>query len=193
MCEPTTVTMTYLAIASGAVSAASQIQQGNEANAVAKYNAREQENQATRVRNKGTEEENIKRRETAEFLSKQRAMLGASGIDLGSGSAADLQQDTELLGEVDALRIRSNFDDQATQMERQAELTRQQGRSAKRAGQISALGTALSTAATVGMINATPVGAGELGKNGAASIGGKGGFSGKWYTPDSSANVFAIS
>lgn len=154
MCEPTTVTMTYLAIAAGATQAYSQVQQGRQAMGTARFNSREQENQATAIRNKGTEEENIKRRENAEFLSQQRAMLGASGIDIDSGSAADLQQDTQILGEVDALRVRRNFQEQADVVERQAEQTLQEGRSKRRAANTQALGTALTTAATVGMINA---------------------------------------
>ena len=175
MCDP--VTMTTLAVVAGATQAYSQVQAGRTAEATGNYNAREMENQATSIRNKGTEEENIKRRETAEFLSKQRAMLGASGIDIGSGSAADLQQDTELLGEVDALRIRRNFTDQAETVERQSELTRSEGRSAKRAANLSALGTVLTTAATVGMINA-PVPAGAAAP--AATSGGT--VAPKWYT-----------
>ena len=100
MCDP--VTMTTLAIVAGGTQAYSQVQQGKTAKATGDFNAREMENQATSIQNKGTEEENIKRRETAEFLSKQRALLGASGIDIDTGSAGDLQQDTDLLGEVDS-------------------------------------------------------------------------------------------
>lgn len=151
MCDP--VTMSTLAVVAGGVQAYSQIQQGQSASAAADYNARELENQATSIRNKGTEEENIKRRETAEFKARQRAMLGASGIDIDSGSAADLQQDTDLLGEVDALRIRRNFNERADVADTQAEITAAEGRAAKRASNLAAAGTILSTGASVGRVN----------------------------------------
>lgn len=183
MCEPTTVTMTYLAIAAGATQAYSQVQQGKDAMGTARFNARELENQATDIRNKGTEEENIKRRENAEFLSQQRAMLGASGIDIDSGSAGDLQQDTQLLGEVDALRIRRNFQDQADVAERQSVQVLAEGRAQRRAANTKALGTALSTAATVGMINA-PVPAG-------APVATTGTVSPKWYADMTAAPKFS--
>lgn len=172
MCEPTTMTVMALTAAAGATQAYSQIQQGRATEASANFNAREMENQATRIRNKGVEEENIQRRSTAEFLARQRAMLGASGIDIQSGSAADLQQDTEVLGEVDALRVRRNFSEQADVAERQALQTRAEGKAAKRAANVSALGTVLTTAASVGMMGAKPP---------------PGTVSPKWYTPNSAA------
>jgi len=184
MCDP--VTMTTLSIVAGGTQAFSQVQQGKEAMGVARYNAREQENQATAIRNKGVEEENIQRRQTAETLSLQRAQLAASGIDIDAGSAGDLQADTELLGEVDALRVRTNFLDQADTVDRQADLTISQGRAARRASNLAAVGTVLSTAATVGMINA-PVPAASAGAAGAAS-GSNGAVASKWYSTNSSLN-----
>lgn len=171
MCDP----VTAMAVTAGVVSAYSSVQAGENANAVAKYNAREQENQATRTRNKGVEEENIQRRKNAEFLSRQRAQIGANNIDIESGSAADLQVDTELLGEVDALRIRRNFSDQAEQMERQSELTRAQGKDAKRAGYIKAGATLLTTAASAaGGLASSPASVGT----GAAQTGAVGASAG---------------
>jgi hypothetical protein len=149
MCDPVTAAL-VLTAAAGGVTAYSQVQQGHNARDVARYNAREMENQATNTRNKGTEEENIQRQKTAELLSRQRAQLGANGIDIDSGSAADLQQDTEILGEIDALRIRTNYADEAATIDRQAGLTKLQGENANRAGKLSAFGTVLTTAASMG-------------------------------------------
>lgn len=157
MCEPVTI----LAVSGLVMSAVSSVQQGNAAKSAGRYNAREAENEATRTRNKGTEEENKQRQRVSALASRQRAALGASGVDIDSGSAAAIQEDTKLFGEVDALRIRTNFQDRAGSLDRGAELTRAQGDSAQRAGQFKAAGSLLSAAGA--------------------------GVSSKWYTPDSSA------
>lgn len=182
MCDP--VTASTLMVVAGATQAYGQVEQGRNARDVAEYNARELENQAISTRNKGVEEENIQRRKTAQLQSLQRAQLGAAGVDIDMGSAADIQQDTELLGEVDALRIRTNFEDQATQMERQGALTLQQGKRAERAGYISAAGTLLGSmagaASVEGGIFSSAGGAGSTGSLAGSPV------NAKWYNSSSS-------
>lgn len=131
-------------LASTAVSAYSSVQQGNYQKDVSRYNARVGENEATRTRNAGNEAEMRARQETAQLLSRQRAQLAANNVEIDSGSALQLQEDTRMQGEVDALRIRSNFGDQARTMDDQATLTRSQGNMAKRAGNLSAGSSILS-------------------------------------------------
>lgn len=160
MCSPTLA----LTAVAGLASAYQQRQQGKYQKGVADYNARVAENEAIETRNAGVERENIHRRKVAELMSKQRAQAGASGIDINTGSPLQLQQDTELLGEVDALRIRSNFDRRGNALDTQATLTRAQGKQAQAAGNMNAMGTLLSTGATVAT-----------------------GVSDKWMTPDSAA------
>ena len=159
MCVPAAAAMT---IGSGLLSAYGMYQEGQQADAVAKYNARQTENEAVKTRNAYTEKENDHRRQVAELMSKQRAKFGASGVDVSSGSALDLQTDTLDIGETDALRIRSTADDEVKSMNEQAKLTRQQGKNAAKAGKISAVGSLLSTGGQV---------------------------AGKWYTPSSAANA----
>lgn len=166
MCDPVTATVVVTAVAGG-MTAYQQYEQGKFQKGVAEYNARVAENEAQDVRNAGVERENIQRRKTAELLSKQRAQLGAANVDLGSGSALQLQEDTELLGEVDALRIRENFIDRADSIDTGAALTRRQGAFAKAAGRNQAGATLLSTAGSV-------IGTG---------------VDGNWFTPDSAANA----
>ena len=101
------------------------------------------------------------------MLSKQRAQLGAANIDLSSGSALQLQEETVALGEADALRIRSNFSNQAGSLDRSAELTAAKGEFAESAGKSASFGTLLQGASTV------------LGT----------GVADKWFTPTSAANV----
>lgn len=165
MCDPVTMTA-VTTMASTAYSVVTQQRQGRFQEKTADYNARVAQNEAVKTREKGVEEENIQRRKTAELLSKQKAQLGAAGVELGSGSALQLQEQTETLGEVDALRIRSNFEDRALSLETGAELTEQQGEFAKTAAQTKSFGTLLSgTAATLDT-----------------------GIADKWFTPSSSAN-----
>lgn len=159
MCEAFSA---YAAYAAAAVSAYSGYQSGRRTKKVNEYNAREAENTATDLRNKGIEEENKQRQKTAELISKQRAALGASGVDIDSGSAADLQQDTELLGEVDALKIRRNYTDEADATERKSVLISSEGQAAQNAATLSSVGSLLDSSASV---------------------------SSKWYTPESSASI----
>ena len=72
-----------------------------------------------------------------------------------------------MLGEADALRIRSTTEAQTGSLLTQAELTRSEGEYAQIAGQNKALGSILK---------------------GASSISGSG-VADKWFTPDSSATA----
>ena len=168
MCEPTTI-MAVTTIAAAGFTANQQRKQGRFQKATADYNARVSENEAEEVRNAGVEQENIQRRRTAELLSKQRAQLGAANVDLSSGSALQLQEETQALGEADALRIRSNFENKAAALDTGAGLTQSEGAFAQSAGETAAVGTILSGSGTaVGQANST-------------------GVSSRWFTPQSAA------
>lgn len=162
MCDPVTI-MATVAVVSAAFTAQQQVQQGEFQRGVSEYNARVAENEAEETRRAGVEAENIQRRKTAELISKQRAQLGAANIDLGSGSALQLQEEAAALGEADALRIRSNFEARARSLETGADLTLSEGVFAEQAGQTAAAGTLLQGAST------------------ALSTG----VADKWFTPDS--------
>lgn len=168
MCEPTTI-MAVTTIAATGFTAQQQRKQGRFQKATADYNARVTENEAEEVRSAGVEEENIQRRRTAELLSKQRAQLGAANVDLSSGSALQLQEETQALGEADALRIRSNFENKADALDASAGLTSSEGSFAQSAGDTAAVGTLLSgTGTAVGLSQST-------------------GVSSRWFTPQSAA------
>ena len=152
-----------LTIATTIAAGYAQKKQGEHEDEIAKYNARVTENEAEKVRAKGVEEENIQREKTAQLLGKQRAQLGAANVDLMTGSPLDIQEDTVLLGEVDALRVRSNFNQEAESLEEQAELTRAHGKFARRAGR-SAFTSSLGIGIGVGVAS-------------------------KWFTPTSAAAI----
>jgi len=52
--------------------------------------------------------EDQQRLQTAAAIGTQRAGFAANGVDVNSGSAANIQDDTAQLGEFDALTIRNN-------------------------------------------------------------------------------------
>ena len=165
MCEPTTI-MAGVAIVSAAFTANQQVQQGKYQKGVADYNAAVAENEAQEVRDAGVEAENTQRRKTAELISKQRAQLGAANIDLSSGSALQLQEDTIALGEADALRIRSNYEHQSASLMGESELISNQGTAAESTGKSGAVGSLLQ---------------------GAAGVAGSG-VADKWFTSSSAAS-----
>lgn len=160
MCDPVTISVAVMAAGTVMQGYAAK-QQGEFENDVSKFNARQLENEAVRTRNKGTEEEIRQRDKTAQLTSLQRAQLGASGVDVGSGSALSLQEDADLIGEADALRIRSNFADAATAQEDQALITRAQGKAAKKAGQNAFKASLLKAGGTVAAQWYTPTSAGS--------------------------------
>ena len=164
MCELTTIGM-VLSVVSTVAQGYSAMQQGKYEQDVAEYNARQSENEATRTRNVGVEEENRQRRLMAEMVSRQRAQGAAGGVDVESGSALQQQVDVQTLGEADALRIRSTFGEQADVLDEEASLTRAQGEAASSAGRSAFTGSLLGAGVS---IFASPVAS-------------------KWFTPSSAA------
>jgi len=152
MCNPVAVIQVAAALYGGYSANQQARQQAKATEDTAEYNARINKNEAVKTRNKGVEEENRQRRITAELLGRQRAQLGASGTEVDSGSALQLQQDTIELGEADALRVRSNYDDQARALDSSADLTSIQAdneaSSLRASGKSSLIGGALQAGAS---------------------------------------------
>ncbi len=72
---------------------------------LADINARVAESQARVELMTGQRREQASRLSTAALKGSQRAAMAANGVDLGVGSAAELQATTDLVGEVDAATI----------------------------------------------------------------------------------------
>lgn len=77
-------------------------------------------------------------------LGAQRAALAAQGIDIDSGSAADVQQDTEVLSAMDQMTVKNNAWKEAWGFKVQALNTRAEGDWAMAAGQQAARNTLLT-------------------------------------------------
>ena len=111
MCSPTLAVMAV----STAISAYGSYKQGKAEEAyydyqasVAQKNAQISEANATTAEEEGREAELAKRRETAALISSQRTGYAGSNIDLGSDVVSETLADSAMLGELDALTIRSN-------------------------------------------------------------------------------------
>lgn len=97
------------AAAAGAVSQSSALRtQGKYESSQAATNATMAEMQAEDARNRGEVAAQDKAKQAGQLLGSQRAGLAAQGVALDSGSAANIQKDTEAMSELDQLTIRNN-------------------------------------------------------------------------------------
>jgi hypothetical protein len=95
------------------MSAFGGMQQGRYQAAVAKNNQRLAERQAEDALRRGDLAEDQQRRKTGLILGTQRAGLAGQGTALDEGSPLDIVGDTAMVGETDALTIRSNAEREA--------------------------------------------------------------------------------
>jgi hypothetical protein len=138
------------ALAGTAISAYGVYESGQKQQAVGKYNAKAQENEAIQARYAADIREQQQREQLARLRGKQAAIIGASGVDPGAGSPLLVMVDTARQGELDIGYQRYVTEAQARGYETAAGLTRFKGDQAARAGAISAGGTLLSGAASAG-------------------------------------------
>lgn len=108
-------TAAILTAANTAVSFLGQRKQANATEAQGAYeaaadrqNAGLADQQAADAIARGSIEENRQRLVTRHEIGSTRAGLAASGVDIGSGSALDVQGSEAAIGELDALTIRNN-------------------------------------------------------------------------------------
>lgn len=83
-------------------------------------NAKIAEWQAQDALARGSKAEQAQRLKTAQLRSSQRAGFAARGVALDEGSALNILQDTEYMGELDALTIRDNTAKEAWALRNQA-------------------------------------------------------------------------
>ena len=105
----------------GAVGQANAARQQSKANqaaynsqaAVSRNNAMIAEWQAQDALQRGARSEQQQRLKTASIKGSQRARLAANGVALDEGSALNILDDTDYMGEQDALTIRDNANKEA--------------------------------------------------------------------------------
>lgn len=149
-----------LTIGSTLLGAYGAVQQGEAQAAASNYNAKVADMNATlserRARDaleRGQKEEQHKRTEVQRILGQQRAAQAANGVDLTFGSPLDTIVDTAVLGEMDALTIRTNsareaYDYRVDAVNKRADgtLNRMNAKAAKTSGYLGAAGTVLTGA-----------------------------------------------
>lgn len=156
MCE-LTMALTLAATAIGAVGQAQQAQAtaaSNTYNAqVQEMNAQLADRRAKDAIERGETEEQRKRQQVAAIQGQQRAAMAANGVDLTFGSPLDTIVDTAVLGELDALTIRSNayresydYQVQGVNARSGATMSKMAAASAETGGWLSAAGTVLGGA-----------------------------------------------
>lgn len=143
MCSPS-LAIAGASMAGAGISAAGQYQASKFNEQMAERQAAMQEEAAQDALERGEEQADRQRERTGDLIGEQRAALGASGVQMDSGSALRLQTDSRYQGELDALTIEENAQRQAMGMSRQADQTRIQGEMQGRRGRIGA-GSSLLT------------------------------------------------
>lgn len=133
----------------GGLQAWSQYQTGKYNEKIAKNNAVISRQMAADAITRGKRAEDAHRMKVASMKSSQAAKASAAGLDIGSGSMSDILADTAMMGELDALTIRSNAEREAYGHQVGATNFLAQGRLDRATGRNQAIGTILNTGSKV--------------------------------------------
>lgn len=131
------------------ISAKSAMDQGEVSQKIANNNAIMAGYAANDARARGEEEAQAIQRKAASLKSSQRVNMAAKGLDLGYGTAGDLQDQTDFFAQSDAATARTNAGREAWRSDAQAQDFRSQGAAASYNGNMAAAGTMLSGAGQV--------------------------------------------
>lgn len=120
------------------------------------FNAQVADVQARDAIERGAQDESRFRQGVRLMIGEQRANIAAGNIDVGYGSAVDVQADAAYLGELDAHTIRQNaqreawgFRVQATDLRKRARVARQEGVVLAEAGRAAASATRIGALSNV--------------------------------------------
>jgi hypothetical protein len=148
MCEPVSASTAIILGITGA--ATSLIGSGVEADAARRQGQAEKElaglnadllaRQGVDARMRGATDAGLMRWGTTHTIAQQRALAGASGVAMDSGSTLGLHEDTRFIGELDAATIANNAAREAWGFETQATILRRRGQMAEDAGSAAAVG-----------------------------------------------------
>lgn len=148
MCEPTTIALAFTAVA-GAVSAKGAYDQGQVAKQVGRNNQVMAEYAAQDALRKGEEQAIQARRRGDQVKGAARANMAAKGLDLNSGTAAELQDQTDFFSESDQNTARFNAQRDAWSMRAGGANARAQGDAGAQQGNLQAFSTVLGTGSRV--------------------------------------------
>jgi hypothetical protein len=144
MCSPD-----LLQLSGAGLQAYGQYQQGRAAEQVGRNNQIMGEYAAQDAQARGEEDAMAVRRKADQLKGAQRSRMAASGIDLGVGTAAEIQDQTDFFGEQDINTARNNAKREAWALRTQGAQAAAQGRFAAQQGRMAAFSTMLSAAGQV--------------------------------------------
>lgn len=127
-----------------AVSAGSAYRQGQYAEAVGEANAQADRQTAQTLKDKAEFDVQQHRRDVSKLKSSQTTSLLKSGVTL-SGSALELLADTSVQARVDEDIIRYNTESGSSALETRARMSEAEGAQGKRAGEVGAVSSLLSS------------------------------------------------
>lgn len=133
----------------GITSAVGAVMTGQSNAAMYGYRAKAADNMADYYRQVGEVEGQKQQMKTAAILGGQKASYAANGIDVTSGSVADVAASTAKLGKLDELIIRSNAENKALGLENDAMLDKFAAKNSKTEGFIKAGTSILGTVGSV--------------------------------------------
>jgi len=136
-------------IVSTVVSASAQYTQGQTAKKVGRNNQLLAEQAAQDAERRGNETAMMVRRKGSQVLGAQRAAQAASGLDLGVGTAAELQEQTSFFSDTDQRTARMNAAREAWSARAQGANFRFQGDAAASNANTGAMGTLIGGASQV--------------------------------------------
>lgn len=155
------VAVYYVAMAaSAAMAAKSSYDQGQYQKKVGEYNARVAENQATDERAKATEAMSEERTKAMQLRATQRAAAAARGVEIDYGTALNIQEDTEMIGRINAQRIDRYGDQRQEALTSEALMARSAGDNAVRQGSMKAVGSLIGAAGNAAKPSASASAAG---------------------------------
>ena len=131
------------------LSAGAAYQQGQVAKQTAENNAKMAEYAAQDAQKRGEEEATAIQRKGAALKSAQRVNLAAKGLDLGYGTAADLQDQTDFFTQSDVATTRTNAGREAWNSRARGQAMLSQGRADATNAMLQAGGSLLSGAGQV--------------------------------------------
>jgi hypothetical protein len=132
-----------------ALSAGSAYQQGQVAEKTAANNAQMAEYAAQDAQRRGEEDAAAIQRKGAALKSAQRVSLASKGLDLGYGTAADLQDQTDFFTQSDVATTRTNAGREAWNSRARGQAMLSQGRADATNAMMQAGGSLLSGAGMV--------------------------------------------
>lgn len=145
MCDPMTMGIVSIVstVAATGVSMMGAKYQADAGAAAAKTTQMQEEANAHDAINRNRIKEQEQRMKTSQLIGRQKAVMGANGLDLTTGSPLDIIGDSAALGETDALTIRNNGERERDFHLSNANRAKMQGQVARDTGMFQMAGTAL--------------------------------------------------